>query len=122
MGDDPLPVFVFGCISCGKTVEGGEKVCPRCGASFEDAKFECPFCGELVSPADRRCTACGTEFSAFAQEVSTTSHVELDGSEMRPIDDKDTRDDSEIEYECPACGKRVSETDSACPHCGARFQ
>ena len=121
MAKDPLPVFVFGCVSCGKTVEGGETSCPRCGASFEKVKFECPFCGELVSPADRKCAACGTEFAAFAQEVSVTSHVELDGSEMRAIDDSDTRRDQPVSYECPACGKPVSETDASCPHCGARF-
>lgn len=121
---DPLPVFVFGCVSCGKTVEGGEKVCPRCGASFENVQFECPFCGELVSPAQRRCEACGTEFGAFANEVSKTSMVELDGTEVAPIDDKDTREEAEqrVDYECPACGKPVSETDTSCPHCGARFQ
>jgi len=125
MAEDPMPVFVFGCISCGKTVEGNESACPRCGASFENVKFECPFCGELVSPTQRKCTACGTEFSAFAQEVSDTAMVELDGSEVGPIEDHDTREESDpehVEYECPACGKPVLETDTTCPHCGAQFQ
>lgn len=128
MGEDPLPVFVFGCLSCGKTVEGTERACPRCGASFENVKFECPFCGELVSLGQRKCEVCGTEFGAFAQEVSQTSMVELDGSEVAPIEDRDTREDKgdgvpdAVEYECPACGKRVVDTDATCPHCGARFR
>ena len=65
MGEETLPVFVFGCMVCGKTVAGTEVSCPRCGASFEDVKFECPFCGELASPTQRRCSVCGTEFGAL---------------------------------------------------------
>ena len=125
MGDEPLPVFVFGCVSCGKTVAGTETVCPRCGASFEDVKFECPFCGELVSPGQTKCEACGTEFASFSTEVSDTSLVELDGTELVAADEpgpsgvptpKET-----LEYECPNCGKPVGEADIECPHCHARF-
>jgi len=124
MGDEPMHVFVFGCMSCGKTVDGREKSCPRCGVSFEGVKFECPFCGELVSIAQRRCEACGTEFGAFAEEVSKTALVELDGSELVLEDDSEVSEkkpDEVVEYECPECGKKVSENDAECPHCGARF-
>ena len=128
MGDKPMPVFVFGCMSCGKTVDGREKSCPRCGASFEGVRFECPFCGEMVSPSMRKCDSCGTEFGAFAEEVSKTSLVELDGSELVMDDEAegqsglDARKPGEtLEFECPSCGKAVSESDTKCPHCGARF-
>jgi len=123
MGNQPMPVFVFGCIACGKTVGGNEKKCPRCGALFEGVKFECPFCGELVSPMQRKCDSCGTEFGDFSEEVSETALVELDGSEIvlddevrEPMEEKEV-----VEFECPACGKSVSESDAKCPHCGARF-
>jgi len=122
MGDEPLPVFVFGCVACGKTVEGTEKVCPRCGAPFEDVKFECPFCGELISPTDRRCSSCGTEFGSFAEEVSETATVSLDGSEAPSSSPAANRPaDEVVSYECPNCGKPVSESDMKCPHCGALF-
>lgn len=125
MGDDQLPVFVFGCVSCGKTVAGTEKACPRCGASFEDVKFECPFCGELISPSQTKCEACGTEFSAFADDVSDTSVVDLDGS-GRPAEQESApplalAEKESVAYECPNCGKPVGESDTQCPHCGARF-
>ena len=129
MGSDSMPVFVFGCISCGKTVSGNESSCPRCGVSFEGALFECPFCGELVSPLQRKCPKCGTEFSAFADEVSSTSAIDLDGEDLA-IQPEQTKAKDPMEsdsgeilgYECPACGKPVSENDSKCPHCGAAFQ
>jgi len=123
-----MHVFVFGCMSCGKTVDGHEKNCPRCGASFEGVRFECPFCGELVSITERKCASCGTEFGAFAEEVSKTALVELDGSELVMVEDgekepvhEEHAQDEVLEFECPACGKTVSESDSKCPHCGARF-
>jgi rubrerythrin len=122
-----MPVFVFGCMSCGKTVDGREKSCPRCGASFEGVRFECPFCGELVSPSQRKCDTCGTEFGAFSEEVSKTALVELDGSELvmedepGPSTTSGTGSHDAVEFECPACGKPVSESDAKCPHCGARF-
>jgi len=127
MDKEPLPVFVFGCVSCGKTVAGNEKSCPRCGASFEDVKFECPFCGELISPMQRKCEACGTEFSEFAEGVSEMSAVDLDSAETVAAHDPATADPEPaetlevLEFECPNCGKPVSETDTECPHCGARF-
>jgi len=124
MAKEPLPVFVFGCLSCGKTVAGNEKKCPRCGAPFEDVKFECPFCGELISPSQRKCKSCGTEFEEFAEEVSETSVVRLDGAEMKPqVASGPAREitEDEIAYECPQCGKPVGENDDECPHCGARF-
>ena len=127
MEKEPLPVFVFGCVSCGKTVAGTEKSCPRCGASFEDVKFECPFCGELISPAQRKCESCGTEFSDFAEGVSETSAIDLDsadtvaGPESQQIDSKPNDSPGVLEFECPNCGKPVSETDTVCPNCGARF-
>ena len=80
MGKEPLPVFVFGCLSCGKTVAGNEGACPRCGASFDDVRFECPFCGALISPQQHRCNECGTEFGQFAEDVSETSTIDLDGA------------------------------------------
>lgn len=124
MGEETLPVFVFGCMVCGKTVAGTEVSCPRCGASFEDVKFECPFCGELASPTQRRCSVCGTEFGAFAEEVSETASVDLDCSLNVPhrdsVPDKDSSVE-ETEYECPSCGKPVSEGDAKCPHCGVVF-
>ena len=128
MGDQPMPVFVFGCMSCGKTVDGHETSCPRCGSSFEGVKFECPFCGELVSPSQRKCWACGTEFGAFSEEVSKTALVELDGSELAIENESAQSTGSKpqgagelVEFECPSCGKRVAENDAECPHCGARF-
>jgi DNA-directed RNA polymerase subunit RPC12/RpoP len=124
MGDEPLPVFVFGCMVCGKTVAGTEASCPRCGTSFENVRFECPFCGGLVSPTERRCNACGTEFGAFAEEVSETAVVDLDCSPDVPHGDPTPDKEScseETEYECPNCGKPVSEDDVKCPHCGAVF-
>jgi len=128
MGKEPMPVFVFGCMSCGKTVDGHEKSCPRCGESFEGVRFECPFCGELVSPSQRKCESCGTEFGAFSEEVSKTSLVELDGSELvmedeteKPQGPGERGSGGTIEFECPSCGKTVSESDIECPHCGARF-
>ena len=125
MGDEPLHVFVFGCVSCGKTVAGTEKTCPRCGASFEDVKFECPFCGELVSPGQTKCEACGTEFASFSSDVSVTSLVELDGSDFVAIDEPESSSEppatETVEFECPNCGKPVGEADVECPHCGARF-
>ena len=125
MGQESLPVYVFGCVSCGKTVAGTEKVCPRCGASFENVKFECPFCGELVSLAQSKCEACGTEFSAFSDDVSDTSLVELDGSEstekMEAPAPPTISEKEAVEYECPNCGKPVGETDLECPYCRARF-
>lgn len=128
MADKSLPVFVFGCASCGKTVSGKERSCPRCGASFEDVMFECPFCGELVSPSDHACASCGTEFDQFAEEVSETSSVDLDGADPQApeskhggADQRSADPSAEAEYECPACGKSVSESDTRCPHCGANF-
>jgi len=110
MDDKGVPVFVFACVSCGKTVSGSERTCPRCGASFEDVRFECPFCGTLVSPDQHTCPSCKTEFSVFAGDVAETATIELDG------------DGGEVEeFECPACGKPVSSDDQKCPHCGALF-
>ncbi|MBN1678306.1 MAG: zinc ribbon domain-containing protein [Candidatus Thermoplasmatota archaeon] len=125
MAQDPLPVFVFGCTACGKTVAGTEKRCPRCGASFEDVKFECPFCGELTSPSRSKCDSCGTEFEAFAEEVVESSSIDLDGANAGSVPDQ-TAGGTEVkeesaEYECPNCGKPVGENDSKCPHCGVRF-
>jgi len=131
MGKEPMSVFVFGCIACGKTVAGNERSCPRCGASFEGIMFECPFCGELVSPVQRRCDNCGTEFRAFAEEVSETSAVNLDGSESsvsdvaQPAREPPVAAEESVEmveFECPVCGKPVGENDVKCPHCGALFQ
>jgi len=126
MGKEPLPVFVFGCISCGKTVAGSEKSCPRCGASFDEVKFECPFCGELVSPTQRKCPKCGTEFGEFSEEVSETSLIDLDGADAA-VDEPPRAeplknvDEDAFEFECPVCGKPVSESDTKCPHCSALF-
>jgi len=117
MDEPSAPVFVLACISCGKTVSGGEKVCPRCGASFENLRFECPFCGELVSPSDTCCHSCKTEFALFAGEVEETSSIDLDGGEA-PTDRPSGGD---AEYECPSCGKPVGAEDKQCPHCGANF-
>jgi rubrerythrin len=127
MGKEPLPVFVFGCLSCGKTVAGNERVCPRCGASFEDVRFECPFCGALISPQQHRCNECGTEFGEFAEEVSETSAIDLDGARgvvegpSGNAREGGKEPSEEVTYECPNCGKPVTEKDSECPHCGARF-
>ena len=127
MGKEPLPLFVFGCLSCGKTVAGNEGACPRCGASFEDVRFECPFCGALISPQQHMCNECGTEFSQFAEEVSETSAIELDGAEgvvedpSGNVGESGKEHSEEVTYECPNCGKLVTEKDSECPHCGARF-
>ncbi len=118
MAEEDMPVFVFGCMSCGKTVSGREKACPRCGASFEGVVFECPFCGEAVSPDETRCPNCHTEFSAFSEGVSETSAVALDG-EGRPSHVGERK--GPVEYECPECGGLVGESDSECPHCHARF-
>jgi len=123
MGND-LPVFVFGCLSCGKTVAGTEKSCPRCGASFEEVKFECPFCGNLISPRDMMCKECGTEFSKFAEEVADTSTIDLDSPEsgLPPQGNgSEPARTEQMSYECPNCGKPVSENDVECPHCGVRF-
>jgi len=117
MSDKAAPVFVFGCLSCGKTVSGNERSCPRCGASFEDVSFECPFCGELIVSGQRRCGSCGTEFSVFADEVAGRSSIDLDGEGDEPKSDSS----SSVEFECPACGRAVSENDTKCPHCGAMF-
>jgi rubrerythrin len=140
MGNEPMSVFVFGCVSCGKTVAGNEPSCPRCGASFAGIMFECPFCGELVSPIQRKCETCGTEFRSFSEEVSETSAVDLDGvassvkdeqvvpPETKPVEQKmdeprpgESRQ-TVVEFECPLCGKSVMENDTKCPHCGALFQ
>jgi RNA polymerase subunit RPABC4/transcription elongation factor Spt4 len=115
MADDPAPIFILACISCGKTVSGKEKSCPQCGTVFEDMCFECPFCGQIVSPGETRCKECGTEFSVFAEEVCESAHIELDGP------DASEKPAESSEYECPACGKPVGENDSQCPHCGAKF-
>jgi len=123
MGNDSMPVFVFGCMACGKTVAGNESSCPRCGASFEDIRFECPFCGELISPSQRKCPSCGTEFAAFSENVSETAAVDLDGADIADVGGgaTSTGGSQEASYECPNCGKPVTETDVECPHCGARF-
>ncbi len=113
MGDEAKPVFILACASCGKTVSGGEGACPRCGASFEDVRFECPFCGELVVPELRKCPSCGTAFDVFADEVADRATVELDRQE--------TTAEDVTGFECPNCGKAVSEGDKECPNCGARF-
>ncbi len=122
MGKD-LPIFVFGCVSCGKTVAGTEKACPRCGASFENVKFECPFCGTLVSPRDMACSECGTGFGDFADDVADTSAIELDGAGIASSakDGTDKVEPHEVTYECPNCGKSVSENDAECPSCGVKF-
>ena len=117
MADKSLPVFVLACVECGKTVSGGEGKCPRCGVSFEDLDFECPFCGEHVSAGQHTCDSCGTQFEIFAAEVADASAISLD-SEHESLTEERTE---ELEYECPACGKAVSETDDKCPHCGASF-
>jgi predicted RNA-binding Zn-ribbon protein involved in translation (DUF1610 family) len=130
-----MPVYVFGCVSCGKTVAGTERSCPRCGASFDAVMFECPFCGELVSPIQRRCESCGTEFDSFSEEVCETSAVDLDGAESAVKEESsyepeeasapdvvEQEQQEEVEFECPACGKRVGENDAKCPHCGTLFQ
>ncbi len=123
MGHD-LPVFVFGCVSCGKTVAGTEKACPRCGASFENLKFECPFCGTLVSPMDMKCAECGTGFGEFAEAVADMSAIDLDSAEDTSPDLGDAEkatQSHDVAYECPNCGKPVSETDTECPNCGVKF-
>ena len=117
MAEESLPVFVLACVSCGKTVSGNEDKCPRCGASFEGIDFECPFCGEHVRPESKRCGSCGTEFEIFAEVVVENSSVSLDSEEAEAKDDSGEA----VLYECPACGKPVSEADTECPHCGARF-
>ncbi len=117
MAQEDMPVFVFGCMSCGKTVSGKEKACPRCGASFEGVVFECPFCGEPVSPNQTRCKNCGTEFGAFAEDVSETAAVALDGTGRTANGEKQA-----VQYECPECGELVDEDDDECPHCHARFE
>ena len=131
MGKEPMPVFVFGCIACGKTVAGTERSCPRCGASFEEVKFECPFCGELISPTQRKCESCGTEFGSFSEDVSEVAAVDLDGedSAVAPAPapqgghaSNDEEPAGSTEFECPACGKPVQESDTKCPHCGVLFQ
>ena len=125
MGGEPLHVFVFGCVSCGKTVAGNEKSCPRCGASFEEVRFECPFCGELISPTDKKCPSCGTEFGAFADEVLETCSLDLDGADLEEeresVETGASGAPEPVAYECPNCGKPVAEDDDECPHCGARF-
>jgi predicted amidophosphoribosyltransferase len=131
MGEEPMPVFVFGCIACGKTVAGTERSCPRCGASFDEVKFECPFCGELISPTQRKCESCGTEFGSFSEDVSEASAVDLDGEDSTgapalapqsgPAPNGEAPAES-MEFECPACGKHVQESDAKCPHCGVPFQ
>jgi RNA polymerase subunit RPABC4/transcription elongation factor Spt4 len=113
MDDESKPVFVLACASCGKTVSGGESACPRCGVSFEDLRFECPFCGELVVPELRKCPSCGTAFDVFAEDVADKATVELDGHQTAP--------EEVAGFECPNCGKAVSEGDKECPGCGARF-
>ncbi len=118
MNETPAPVFILACIACGKTVSGSEKSCPRCGASFDEVRFECPFCGELVKLDSTRCASCGTEFSVFAESVDENSSVVLDGPEN---DVAEAQGPDITEYECPACGKPVSENDDVCPSCGAKF-
>jgi len=113
MDDESKPVFVLACASCGKTVSGGESACPRCGVSFEDLRFECPFCGELVVPELRKCPSCGTTFDVFADDVADKATVELDGQQKAA--------EEVFGFECPNCGKTVSEGDKECPGCGARF-
>jgi predicted RNA-binding Zn-ribbon protein involved in translation (DUF1610 family) len=112
MAEKPSPVFVFGCVSCGKTVSGDERLCPRCGATFEDVRFECPFCGELTSPDEGRCKSCGTEFAVFADNVADAASIALDGMGGT---------EGPVEFECPNCGKKVAENDQKCPHCGVVF-
>ncbi len=122
MADGPMPVFVLGCVACGKTVSGNESQCPRCGASFEDMKFECPFCGELIRSDARRCQSCGTQFDVFAEEVVESTSVELDSEETTaPEPETGGGSSDEVSYECPSCGKPVAESDDTCPSCGARF-
>lgn len=138
-----MPVFILGCVQCGKTVAGTEGACPRCGASFDDLRFECPFCGKMVSPSDTSCPNCRTEFSVFAAEVSDVSNLDLDGpeeaaeSEATPVHRvcpkcgkqvpeggegcPDCDKGEESEYECPSCGGPVTDKDEVCPKCGARF-
>ncbi len=118
MAEEGMPVFVFGCMSCGKTVSGKERSCPRCGASFEGVVFECPFCGDAVSPDETRCKTCGTEFSAFSEGVSETSAVALDGGD-RPSHVGEPKES--VEYQCPECGNPVGENDDECPSCHAKF-
>jgi len=143
MAEESLPVFILGCVRCGKTVAGNEGSCPRCGAPFDDLRFECPFCGKMVSPSDTGCTSCGTEFSVFAAEVSDVSNLDLDGPDEAvesedphppkvcpkcgkqvPEGSEGCPDCSEAEesgYECPSCGSPVTGSDEVCPKCGARF-
>ncbi len=121
MAKEPLPVFVFGCMSCGKTVAGNEDKCPRCGASFEEVTFECPFCGELVSPREKRCSECGTEFAEFAEEVLETAAIELDSTTSNAQFPASEVSKEELSYECPQCGAPLGEDDTKCPSCGARF-
>ena len=120
MAEQAPAVFVLGCVSCGKTVSGDEEKCPRCGAPFADASFECPFCGEVVSAGESKCPECGTEFSIFAETVDDSAVVELDGPGVAaaPVE---PAPEGPVEYECPACGKPVTENDPECPHCGAHF-
>jgi rubrerythrin len=122
MADKPMPVFILGCVACGKTVSGTESKCPRCGVSFEDMRFECPFCGELIRSDIRRCNSCGTSFDVFAEDVVESTSVNLDSSDSTaPEPGSDDEPSEEVTYECPSCGKSVSESDEACPSCGARF-
>lgn len=116
MDDGSPPVFILACVACGKTVSGDEDKCPRCGASFDDREFECPFCGEHTTSANLRCESCNTEFEVFAEEVAETSSVKLDS-----LDSVASSDDDESTFECPSCGKGISESDEKCPHCGAMF-
>jgi rubrerythrin len=123
MAEQSLPVFILACVACGKTVSGREDKCPRCGASFDGMEFECPFCGEKVTTSHSKCPFCETEFEIFAEEVAETSSVELDssGSETPAAQKPDAAEPEKLEYECPACGKPVGESDDKCPHCGAMF-
>jgi predicted RNA-binding Zn-ribbon protein involved in translation (DUF1610 family) len=79
------------CPSCGQTLTGGEKSCPKCGKETPEvtkkparakktpskvAKVECPHCGELVSKRSRKCPACMTNLAAGFYKVSDKSVVE----------------------------------------------
>ncbi|HIH01365.1 TPA: hypothetical protein HA259_04705 [Thermoplasmata archaeon] len=123
MADQSHPVFILACVTCGKTVSGNEEKCPRCGTSFEGMEFECPFCGEKVTTTDTMCPFCKTEYEIFAEEVAETSSVELDSPGSPPSDaqEQEAGKPEKAEYECPACGKSVGESDNKCPHCGAMF-
>ncbi|MDH4122559.1 MAG: hypothetical protein OEV21_00505 [Thermoplasmata archaeon] len=99
----------------------------------------CPICDSPLEPGAKKCSFCGTDLTIFNGEAKgalraedakvkeTYSQVSEKEQIPAPVIESIEKRPSEAEgagrvFECPACNRKVTESDKVCPHCGAIFE